>query len=103
MLSKQLDVLSNIHRRRVLFALAERSPYPDRIDTSHTVETDGGERDQTIVMQHVHLPLLEDHRYISWDQEAQRVTKGPQFDDIQPLLTVLVENQEALPDGIVPD
>jgi len=54
-------------------------------------------------MQHVHLPKLADHGFIDWDQDAQRVTKGPQFDEIEPLLTVLSENQDVLPDRGVPD
>jgi hypothetical protein len=54
-------------------------------------------------MQHVHLPKLADHGFIDWDQDTQRVTKGPQFDEIEPLLTVLSENQDVLPDRGVPD
>ncbi|WP_231189287.1 transcriptional regulator [Haladaptatus sp. DYF46] len=67
------------------------------------VETDGGEQPQTIAMQHIHLPKLADHGFIDWDQETQRVTKGPQFDEIEPLLTVLSENQDVLPAGGAPD
>jgi hypothetical protein len=103
MLDTQLNVLANVHRRRLLIALAQSNPQHDQTSASSASETNSDEHDQAIVMRHVHLPKLEDRGYIDWDQEAQRVTKGPQFDDIQPLLTVLIENQEALPDGIVPD
>jgi len=54
-------------------------------------------------MQHVHLPKLADHGFIDWDQDTQRVTKGPQFDEIEPLLTVLRENHDVLSDRGVPD
>ncbi|GAA0235854.1 hypothetical protein GCM10009000_059130 [Halobacterium noricense] len=67
---------------------------------------DGGDEeqtDQTIAMQHVHLPKLADHGFIDWDQDAQRVTRGPRFDEIEPLLTVLGENQDVLADRGVPN
>ncbi|MGA9401220.1 hypothetical protein [Haladaptatus sp.] len=50
-------------------------------------------------MQHVHLPKLEDYGYIDWNRISEQVTKGPQFDEIKPLLTLLVENQEILSDA----
>ena len=99
----QLSVLSNHHRRRLLVALAQQTPQPDRLAPSRGLATDGGNRDQTIALQHIHLPKLADHGFIDWDQDAQRVTKGPQFNEIEPLLTVLSENQNVLPDRGVPD
>ena len=102
-LDEQLSVLSNRHRRRLLMALAQRTPQPDRLAPSRALAADGGGEDQTIAVQHVHLPKLADHGFIDWDQDAHRVTKGPRFDEIEPLLTVLSENQEVLPDGGVPD
>jgi predicted transcriptional regulator len=102
-LDEQLSVLSNHHRRRLLVALAQRTPQSDRLAPSRGLATDGGDENQTIAMQHVHLPKLADHGFIDWDQDAQRVTKGPRFDEIEPLLTVLSENQDVLPDRGVPD
>ena len=103
MLDEQLSVLSNRHRRRLLMALAQRTPQPDCLDPSRTLVTDGGDEDQTIAIQHVHLPKLANHGFIDWDQDAQSVTTGPQFGEIEPLLTVLSENQDVLPDRDVPD
>ena len=102
-LDEQLSVLSNHHRRQLLVALAQRTPQPDRLAPSRALAADGGDEDQTIAMQHVHLPKLADHGFIDWDQDAQRVTKGPRFDEIEPLLTVLRENQDVLFDRGVPD
>ncbi len=101
MLDDQLSVLSNRHRRRLLVTLAQWTPQPDHLAPSRALAADGGDEeqtdqtdqtDQTIAMQHVHLSKLADHGFIDWDQDAQRVTKGPQFDEIEPLLTVLIEN-----------
>ncbi len=102
-LDTQLSVLSNHHRRRVLLALVDNAPQTTPTGSAAMVETDGGEQPQTIAMQHIHLPKLADHGFIDWDQETQRVTKGPQFDEIEPLLTVLSENQDVLPAGGAPD
>jgi hypothetical protein len=102
-LDTQLTILSNHHRRRVLLALVDNAPQTIPTGTTTTVETDGGDHPQTIAMQHIHLPKLADHGFIDWDQETQRAAKGPQFGEIEPLLTVLSENQDVLPASGVPD
>ncbi|WP_435158454.1 DUF7344 domain-containing protein [Haladaptatus sp. DFWS20] len=100
---KQLSILSNHHRRQVLLALVDTARQTTPTDSTATVETDGGDHLQTIAMWHIHLPKLADHGFIDWDRETQRVTKGPKFDEIEPLLTVLSENQDVLRAGGVPD
>ncbi|WP_231188351.1 ArsR family transcriptional regulator [Haladaptatus sp. DYF46] len=102
-LDEQLSVLSNHHRRQLLVALAQRTPQPDRLAPSRALAADGGDEEQTIAMQHVHLPKLANHGFIDWDQDTQHVTKGPQFDEIEPLLTVLVENHDVLADRGISD
>ena len=102
-LDKQLSILSNHHRRRVLLAFVDNAPQTTSTVPTAAVETDGGDQPQTIAMGHIHLPKLADHGFIDWDRETQRVTKGPKFDEIEPLLTVLVENQDVLSDSGVPD
>ncbi|WP_438267082.1 DUF7344 domain-containing protein [Haladaptatus salinisoli] len=98
-LDEQLAVLSNRYRRRLLVALTQRAHQPDRLAPSRGLATDGGDEDQAIAMQHVHLPTLADHGFIDWDRETHRVTKGTRFNEIEPLLTVLSENHDVLPDG----
>lgn len=44
---------------------------------------------QAIRSYHVHLPKLARYDYIEWNRGATLVTKGPQFDDVQPLLEVV--------------
>ncbi|WP_435158883.1 DUF7344 domain-containing protein [Haladaptatus sp. DFWS20] len=102
-LDKQLSILSNHHRRRVLLALVDTGPQTTPTGSTAMVETDGGDQPQTIAMWHIHLPKLADHGFVDWDRETQRVRKGPQFDEIEPLLTVLSENHDILPVSGIPD
>ena len=90
-----MDVLSNVHRRRLLVALRDKNPQNDGTNTTGVEES---QRERAILMRHVHLPKLADHGYIDWDQESNRVTKGPQFDEIRSLLALFVENREILLD-----
>lgn len=101
MLDKQLYILSNEHRRQLLIALAQRNPNPtSAFDVSEVISDT---QDQAIAMRHIHLPMLADHGIIDWDQDAQIVAQGPQFDDLKPLLTAVGEQEEALTDGGIPD
>ncbi len=43
-------------------------------------------------MFHVHLPKLEDYGYIEWNKETDQIIKGPQFDEIRPLLECIASN-----------
>ncbi|WP_177209108.1 hypothetical protein [Natronobacterium haloterrestre] len=47
-----------------------------------------------IEKRHVHLPKLVDYGYIEWDREAAVITKGPEFDEIRPLLEFLNERDD---------
>lgn len=96
MLDRQMDVLSNVHRRRLLIALRDKNPQNDGTNATSVEES---QRERAILMRHVHLPKLVDHGYIDWDQESNRVTKGPRFDEIRPLIALFVENGETLLDG----
>jgi hypothetical protein len=50
-------------------------------------------------MRHTHLPKLEESGFIEWDQERNIVRKGPQFEEIQPLLELMENHADELPDG----
>ncbi len=48
-------------------------------------------------LHHVHLPLLEEYGFITWDRATGRVTRGPQFQKIGPLLELLAAHADELP------
>ncbi|PCR90492.1 transcriptional regulator [Natrinema ejinorense] len=50
-----------------------------------------------IHMTHVHLPKLEADGFINWDKEDHVVTKGPNFEEIRPLIELMNNHQDELP------
>ncbi|WP_435157174.1 DUF7344 domain-containing protein [Haladaptatus sp. DFWS20] len=97
MLDDQLCVLSNAHRRRLLLALLEDNPQNDRTVLFGTSETTDDDRKRAVAMGHIHLPKLVDHGYIDWNLEKRSVTKGPQFDELKPLLVALEGMDDDIP------
>lgn len=99
-LDTMLDILANKNRRRVLVALLEHNPQDDR-DPQIPDDVILGTRDLEslmIGMRHTHLPKLEQAGFIEWDQETNTVNKGPQFEEIQPLLELMENHADELPD-----
>lgn len=86
MLDNRLKILSDEDRRGLLRELAEENPR----QMSFASETDSDQTDGA-VLYHSHLPKLEAAGYISWNRESNTVMKGPKFDELRPLLTILEE------------
>jgi len=91
---EQLQLLADGTRRRLLVALLD-----DTLD-SLPVDITEGVRDNEAVnhieLYHVHLPKLDDSGFVEWDREQRRVSRGPQFSAIEPLLTLLQDNRDEL-------
>lgn len=92
-----LDALAHIQRRKLLVALLTHNPQDDEpvvIDTDESAEE---ELTRLIGMRHIHLPRLEEHGFITWNQETNEVSKGPNFEEIRPLVELLETHQDELP------
>ena len=50
-------------------------------------------------LQHVHLPKLAEAGYIDWDAKTQTIRRGPNFNEIAPLLRLIDEHGDDLPAG----
>lgn len=88
------QAVANKHRRRLLVALREQNPQPtDGAVPQKLYERDGEANGLQIEFRHNHLPRLEDAEFITWDRDTNEITKGPNFDDLQPLLE-LIENDD---------
>ncbi len=100
-LDSMLEVLSNTYRRRVLVALLEHNPQEDddpQVPDEVTLENEDLER-LMIQMRHSHLPKLEESGFIEWDREGNTIRKGPQFEEIRPLLELIADHADELPNG----
>lgn len=97
-----VDALGHRYRRRLLVALLDHNPQDDddAQDAERALGIEGGD-DALIETQlfHHHLPKLEDLGYIAWDRETGEIRKGPDWEEIEPLLQLLRDHEEELPDG----
>lgn len=90
----QLEAIADRTRRHLLFELLEDAAGDTPIEIADRVGDP--ETAEPIEMRHVHLPKLADHGFVRWDREHRLVRRGPRFDEIEPLLTLLYGNADEL-------
>lgn len=95
-LDSAFDALGHRQRRHLLVSLLEHNPQDDS-PVVWSAEEDSTAMDHLVMMHHVHIPKLEDGGYIEWDRESHEVSKGPNFEEIRPMLELLVDHEEELP------
>lgn len=94
----QLQLLLNEHRRRLLVYLLDGNP-EDRHDIPADIDVPDDEQDAIEVeMFHKHLPMLDDANVIDWDREIDVVTRGKNFDELRPLLELIANHHDELPE-----
>lgn len=92
-----LKAVANEPRRRLLLDLLESNPQPDSPSAHGDRQLSSEEaKRQQVALYHNHLPMLENAGFIDWDETAGEVTKGPEFEDLEPLLRFLRDNQDEL-------
>ncbi|WP_132058363.1 DUF7344 domain-containing protein [Halorussus amylolyticus] len=93
---KSFDALRNEHRRELLLALLEHNPQTvtKPIPAGGEVAPADADRQFQTAMYHQHLPKLEEYGFIGWDRDSHEIVKGPQFDDIRPLLGCIHDHTE---------
>jgi hypothetical protein len=92
------ELLADGQRRRLLVALLdvdENGSGPVPVNAL----IDGQDPDRRRVrMTHGHLPKLADADVIDWDDDADVVTRGSAFEELRPLLALIDEHAERVPD-----
>ena len=99
-LDEMFDVLRNPYRRRLLVALLDHNPQEED-DPQIPADVSMADDDLDLLqvqMQHVHLPKLVQIGFVEWDEDANTVSKGPRFDEIRPLLELMRDHADELPD-----
>ena len=91
------DVLSNSSRRRILTALVDADPRAEPEFGIAEFARDDRRDDDLARLHHTHLPKLDDAGVIEWNRHSQTIERGPRFDDIAPLVELLLDRQEELP------
>lgn len=99
----QLNALADSYRRQLLVALLTQNPQgSNEIDPVSAIAPTNKEPERLRTeLIHSHLPKLADVGYIDWERERGKLSKGPNWDEISPLLRHIHEHRDELPDGWV--
>lgn len=82
-----MDILSREARRFVLLTLLDEDG-----ETSLDVIRESLDSERVAIqLHHTHLPKLEQAGYIEWNPGANHITRGPKFEEIEPMLCLLEE------------
>jgi hypothetical protein len=92
------DALSDRQRRRVLVTLLDHNPQTVDFRASDDSISDEVPDELALQMHHVHLPKLADMGYVEWDRTADSIERGAKFEELRPLLELLDEHSDELPD-----
>lgn len=93
-MDRLLDTLGKRYRRMLLVMLRH-----GEVDSISDVMVRGSEDGQEVRLRlvHTHLPRLEEDGYIEWDRETETISKGPHFEEIEPLLELIETHADELP------
>lgn len=96
-LDDQFSCLSDETRRSILATLAGPPAGTDpEFDVAEFEPDDAETCDFEMQAHHRHLPRLSDAGFVDWDRDAGTVERGPGFERVEPLLTLLDEHQDQL-------
>lgn len=89
-----MEALAHEHRRQLLLELRDDNPHGE-------TPTESGEavraEDLAIEMNHRHLPKLDVLGFVEWDRVTGTVYRGPRFDELEPHLDVIADDESELP------
>ena len=65
---------------------------PDAVDDATLTEV-------RTALYHVHLPKLVEAGYIAWDRDTHTIRRGPNVDEIAPVLRLMADHEDELSAG----
>lgn len=100
--SRAFEALANSYRRQLLLALFDANPQDDdAFDPLNFLAEEETTDDLAITrleLTHSHLPKLAEMGFIEWDRDLGELSKGPEWKEIAPLLRLIHEHRDELPD-----
>ncbi|RQG87037.1 hypothetical protein EA462_15465 [Natrarchaeobius halalkaliphilus] len=89
------EALGGRARRQVLVELQDHNP----VDQPEAVTKNSAQEDevQELQLTHTHLPKLDDMGYIVWDRDHGTIIKGPNWEEIEPVVRLLSDNRDQIP------
>lgn len=91
-----LTTLSDHHRRMILMML-RRASVIHETDVMVRGSRDEESEHVEIQLRHTHLPKLVKAGYITWNEDTREISKGPNFEEIEPLLELMETHADELP------
>lgn len=93
-----LKVLADGYRRELLLALMDHNPQDD--DDPDPLDIHGADADELSELNIFmgHLPMLREIGVIEWEEGSDQIVKGPDWDEFEPLLRLIRENKDELPE-----
>lgn len=95
-LDRIFDVLRAQDRRRVLCHLAT-GEHDRTVPLRETIPESRDPVAYRTRMRHTHVPKLEEYGYVEFDETADAFRRGPDFDEIAPVVETLLSNRERIP------
>jgi len=100
--TRMFEALADPYRRQLLLALFKENPQDDDdldpLDLLKPGETTDDLDTTELNLEHTHLPKLAEMGFIEWDRESGELSKGPHWDEIAPLLQLINDHSDELPD-----
>jgi Ser-tRNA(Ala) deacylase AlaX len=94
------DALKHPYRRRILMLVSEHNPRDENEFNVKNLATEDDDLELfTTELYHAHLPKLADAGYIEWDEDTHTIRRGQNFEEIAPLLRLMDDHQDELPEG----
>jgi DNA-binding transcriptional ArsR family regulator len=97
-----LHLFADRDRRRLLLYLVDGNPeefddIPEHIRVAEHIDEEE-RRTLLEMLETEHLPLLEENGIVEWDRERNVIVRGERFDEIRPLLGLIADHEDELPD-----
>ncbi|TYL35963.1 transcriptional regulator [Natronococcus pandeyae] len=78
-------------------ALADANPREEAEFVPGEFTSDERPEDVLARLHHTHLPKLDDAGVIEWNPDSKTISRGPRFDEIAPLVELMIAHRDELP------